>query len=95
MSLDYNGLLKELEETVHGYWNKACADIGIPPESKFVTVESLERSKYFMPFNNGMAILIRAMSEYRFFRYLQNHTLEELNNYLFQIRQDLDKERRV
>jgi hypothetical protein len=95
MSLDYNGMLKELDQTVRGYWDKACKEIGVPPDSKFVTVEALEKSQYFVPFSNGAGILIRAMSEYRFFRYIQNHTLDEMNNYLLQIRRELNKEQHV
>ena len=92
MSLNYGGLLKELEDTVHDYYKQSCKDIGISSESQCVTVEALEKSKNFEPFNNGMAILLRAMTEYKYFRYLHNNTLDELNNYLFKIRQELSKE---
>ena len=92
MSLDYNGLLKELDETVHGFWDKACIDIGVSPDAKFISLEALERSKYFESFNNGMAVLIRAKSEFRFFRYINHFTLDELNNYLFKIRTESNKE---
>ena len=92
MSLNYGGILKELEDTVHGFYDKACADIGVSPNSQCVAAESLEKSKNFEPFNNGMCILLKAMTEYKYLRYLHNNTLEELNNYMYQIRQELNKD---
>ena len=91
MSLNYGGLLKELEDTVHDFYNKSCQDIGISPNSQCITAEALEKSKSFTPFNNGICILLKAMTEYRYLRYLHNNTLDELNNYLYKIRQELNK----
>jgi hypothetical protein len=89
MSLRYDAILKELEEKVSDSWRKTCIDAHISPDTQFVAIEVLEESKHYPRFNAGMIILMQAMSEFKYFRYLQHTTVESIEQYLIRVRTEL------
>lgn len=89
MSLRYDIIIRELEEKVSESWKKTCLDAHISPDTKFVEIEALEKSEHYPQFNTGMIILTQAMSEFKYFRYLQHTTVECIDEYLRSVRETL------
>jgi hypothetical protein len=91
MSLNYEGILSELQSTVQTFWEKACNEAHIPINSSvYIETTALENAKHYPQFNHGVIILVKATSEYKFFRYMQHTTVCDITNYLNSVKDELN-----
>jgi hypothetical protein len=82
MSLSYDTILKELDEKVREQWDLTCKESNISPDDEDIDLEIIENNKHYAQFNTGVNLLIKAMSEYRFMRYMYHFTVDDITTYI-------------